>query len=369
MTISFDEKFISYAINLSKKNLGLTAPNPCVGCVITQNNQIISSGVTASGGRPHAEKIAIDKVKNKEDLKGAVIYVTLEPCFHFGETSPCVDEIIKFKFKKVVIAIKDSDKRVDGKSIKKLQDAGIEVVCGILEKEAKEINKAFFKRDLTKLPYITLKIASSLDGKIATKNFDSKWISNEQSRKFSHYLRSINDAILVGANTIRKDNPKLDCRLNNLEEFSPKKVIIAKNLDFDIDLEIFKKSETIILLPENSKSENSKLKNIKIIFCKEKNNQIDLKDALEKLAASGINSLLVEGGQNIATQFIKENLIDEMVLIRSSKIIGNDGIDAIGEMNFDKISEVINNFRRVEIKEFGEDLVEIYRARDIEVTK
>lgn len=360
MITNFDEKLISYAINLSKKNLGLTAPNPCVGCVITKDNQIISSGVTAAGGRPHAEKIAIDKVENKEDLKGAVIYVTLEPCFHFGETSPCVDEIIKFKFKKVVISIQDSDKRVDGKSIKKLQEAGIEVVCGILEKQAKEINKAFFKRNLTKLPYITLKIASSLDGKIATKNFDSKWISNEQSRKFSHYLRSINDAILVGANTAKKDNPKLDCRLEGLEKFSPKKVIIAKNLDFDVDLEIFKKSETIILLPTNTKVKNSQLKNIKIIFCKEKNNQIDLRDALEKLAENGVNSLLVEGGKNIATQFIKENLIDELVIFRSSKIIGNDGIAAIGEMNFDKISEVINNFKRTETREFGEDLMEIY---------
>jgi diaminohydroxyphosphoribosylaminopyrimidine deaminase/5-amino-6-(5-phosphoribosylamino)uracil reductase len=357
----YDKKFLSYALNLAKKNLGLTAPNPVVGCAIVKNGEIIASAVTAPNGRPHAEKIAIEKILDKKILIDATLYVTLEPCSHFGQTPPCVDEIIKHKFKKIVIASKDPDKRVNGQGIKKLQEAGIEVICGLLEKEAQEINKGFFKSRLKEIPYVTLKLATSLDGKIATKNFDSKWITGEKARKFSHHLRSINDAILVGANTVKKDDPSLDCRLAGLEKFSPKRVIISNGLDFDLDAKIFqniKKIPTIIL--SNSSSKELQNLGVKIISCAEKNGKIDLFDALKKLHDEGINSLLIEGGQNIATQFLQENLVDELVWIRSKKIIGNDGIAAIGELNFSKISEVLNCFARKEIKELGEDLAEIF---------
>ncbi len=423
-----DKKFISYALNLAKKNLGKTAPNPVVGCVIVKNGEIISTGVTAENGRPHAEKIAIEKITDKKTLEGATLYATLEPCSHFGQTPPCIDEIIKNKFKKVVIATQDPDERVNGEGIKKLRQAGIDVVCGILEKEAQEINRGFFKAKKTGLPFVTLKLATSLDGKIATKTFDSKWITSEKARQFSHHLRAINDAILVGANTVRKDDPMLDCRIAGLESFSPKRVIISNNLDFDLNLKIFQTADkipTIILTNYGQKkilkqvqddgvfvqddgaldqddgafdqsdgvfvqddgvldhsdgvlvqddgdvkfqhrhpelvSGSFKNNNIKIIFCSEKNYEIDLRDALEKLCASGINSVLIEGGQKTATRFLQENLVDELVWIRNKKIIGNDGISAIGEMNFSKISEVLNSFSRQEIKETDEDLIEIYK--------
>ena len=334
-----DKKFISYALNLAKKNLGKTAPNPVVGCVIVKNGEIISTGVTAENGRPHAEKIAIEKIADKKILDGAILYVTLEPCSHFGQTPPCVDEIIKNKFKKVVIATQDPDERVNGEGIKKLRQAGIDVVCGVFEKEAQEINRGFFKAKKTGLPFVTLKLATSLDGKIATKNFDSKWISSEKARQFSHHLRSINDAILVGANTIRKDDPTLDCRIAGLESFSPKIVILSDKNNFNPAAKIFQNQE----------------KNPVIILGG------DLTKILRKLCASGINSILIEGGQKTATEFLQENLVDELVWIRNKKIIGNDGISAIGEMNFSKISEVLNSFSRQEIRETDEDLIEIYR--------
>lgn len=367
MIKNFDEKFLHYTLNLAKKNLGQTAPNPVVGCVIVKDGEIISSGVTAKNGRPHAEQIAITKVLDKQVLKGATIYVSLEPCSHFGQTSPCVDEIIKYNFAKVVIATQDPDARVNGQGMQKLHEAGIDVVCNLLEKEAQEINKGFFKAKTSGLPYVTLKLATSLDGKIATKNFDSKWITSEKSRQFAHNLRAINDAILVGANTVRKDDPMLDCRIAGLEEFSPKRVIVASNLNFDLSLKIFQTAEkipTIILTSRSSHPElvSGSIPNIQIILCEEKNGKVDLKDALKKLCQSGVNSVLVEGGQKIATQFLQENLVDELIWIRSKKIIGDDGISAIGEMHFSKISDILNHFEKRETKEFGEEVIEIYKA-------
>lgn len=361
-----DIKFISYALNLAKNNLGLTTPNPVVGCVIVKDEEIISVGVTARGGRPHAEKIAIDKaLAAKRNLQNATIYITLEPCSHFGKTPPCVDEIIKHQFRKVIIATQDPDERVNGNSIKKLQEAGIEVVCGVLEKEAKEINRGFFKSRLSGLPFITLKLATSLDGKIATKNFDSKWITGEKSRKFSHHLRAVNDAIMIGSTTAKKDDPMLDCRIAGLEKYSPKRIIVTNSLDFDLNLQIFKTAKSIptIILTNQTSGDFTKIKNlgVEIIFCAEKNSKVDLIDALKKLCEIGISSVLVEGGSILSSQFLKENLVDELIWIRNKKIIGNDGIAAIGDMNFTKISEVLNNFTRQEVRESDEDVIEIFR--------
>jgi diaminohydroxyphosphoribosylaminopyrimidine deaminase/5-amino-6-(5-phosphoribosylamino)uracil reductase len=233
------------------------------------------------------------------------------------------------------------------------------VVLGVLEKEAREINKGFFKARKTCLPYVTLKLATSLDGKIALKNSTSKWITGEKAREFSHYLRAENDAILVGAHTVRRDNPMLDCRLFGLEGFSPKRIIISNNLDFDSSLKIFasaKEIPTAIL----TASKKAAPENVETIICAEKNGKIGLQEALEKLCHSGINSLLIEGGQTTATEFLKENLVDEIIWIRSNKIFGNDGISGIGDLGFEKISETLNNFTRSEVKELGEDLAEIF---------
>jgi diaminohydroxyphosphoribosylaminopyrimidine deaminase/5-amino-6-(5-phosphoribosylamino)uracil reductase len=366
MQPKYDQNFIAYALNLAKKNLGQTAPNPVVACLIVKDDEIIASGVTARGGRPHAEEIAINKALERKNaaeiLQGATFYITLEPCSHFGATPPCVDKIIKYQPKKVVIAVQDPDERVNGQGIEKLRQAGIKTIVGVREKEAIQINKGFFKVKTSGLPYVTLKLATSLDGKIATKNFDSKWITGEKARLFSHYLRSINDAILVGANTVKKDDPMLDCRLPGCADFSLKRVILSSNLDFDPNLKIFqtaKKIPTIILT--NNNAQKWKNDDVKIIFCAEKNGQVDLREALKTLASNGINSVLIEGGQSVTTNLLKENLADELIWIRSKMIIGNDGIAAIGALDISGLAQAFNNLEISEVREFEGDVIEIFK--------
>lgn len=352
-----DIKLMSYALALSRKNLGLCAENPSVGCVIAIDDEIIASGVTAKGGRPHGEIIAINKVVDKKSLKNSTIYVTLEPCSHFGKSGPCVDEIIKHGFKRVVIATKDPNPLVDGAGIEKLKNSQIEITYGVLEKEAREINRGFFSAKTTSKPFVTLKLATSLDGKIATKNYDSKWITGEKARQYSHYLRSINDGILVGANSVKYDNPSLDCRIEGLAEYSPLKIILARELNFDPNLNIFKNPERTIILTTS----NKKFDLAKTIICLEKNGKIDLEDALKKLCQIGVNSLLVEGGGMVATEFLHANLVDELVWMQNKRIVGNDGIAAVGDLGFSVINEALSHFTSSEIRNFEDDVVINYR--------
>jgi diaminohydroxyphosphoribosylaminopyrimidine deaminase/5-amino-6-(5-phosphoribosylamino)uracil reductase len=351
---NFDEKFMSYALTLAEKTLGMASSNPSVAAIITLDNVIIASATTSINGRPHAEKNAIDKIKNKEILKNCTIYITLEPCFHEGSGPACSLELIKNNFKKVVIATKDQDERTNGQGILALKNAGIEVIYGILENRAKKLYEPFFKARTSKIPYITLKIATSLDGKIATRNFDSKWISCEKSRKFTNYLRITHNAILVGANTVKKDNPKLNCRIKGLEKYSPQKFIISNGCDFDFNYAIFQDKVSIITNKEGLPP------HIETIKCPSTNGLIDLRAALEKLYQLKINSVLVEAGGNLATQFLQQNLVDKLVWVRSNKIIGNDGIAAIGDLGIADITSSISHFNRCDIKEFDDDIIEIF---------
>ncbi len=370
MTQRIDEKFINLALNLSRKNIGITNENPSVACVIVKNNTIISTGITAKNGRPHAEIDAINKIFDKKIFEGATIYVSLEPCSHFGKTPPCAEEIIKNKFSRVVICTIDPDTRVRGNGVEILQKSGIKVEVGIGEKEAQEINRAFFKTKLQNKPFVTLKIATSLDGKIATKNFQSKWITSENSRKFGNFLRSKNQAILVGANTVRIDNPSLDCRILGLEEYSPTKIIICKNLDFTFNENIFSKNPqiaTIILCPESQKNHPNLQKFLQInpqnlaIFCEVIDGKIDLENALKKLNEIGINSILVEGGSSIITQFLHQNLVDELIWIQAGIIIGNDGLEAVGKLGITNLNEALNNFQLQKFWQSDNDLIRVYK--------
>lgn len=331
-----DEKIINYALNLSKRNIGITGPNPSVAAIITLNNKIISTGITGFGGSPHAEINAMNKISDKTILKDCNIYVTLEPCSHFGKNPPCVDEIIKHNFKRVIISISDPNPLVNSQAISKLKLANIETTVRILENKALEINKRFFKSITKNIPYITLKLATSLDGKIACFNGESKWITNSKSRKYAHYLRSQNDTILVGNETLRKDNPSLDCRVEGLEGYSPKVIILSNNYQVDHSYKI----QDPIVLSTKDKT---------------------LKENLQDLSKKGINSILVEGGSKTATAFLKEGLVDEIVIFRSNKIIGGDGISMLSELEIDDVSRAISSFTRTKFQQFGDDLVESFR--------
>jgi len=391
-----DQIYINFAINLSKKHLGLTSSNPVVGSVLVKNNVIISTGITGENGVPHSETVAILKAKDKAaDITGATLYVTLEPCCHFGKTPPCTDLIIKSKISRIVVAMIDPDNRVNGLGIKKLQEAGIEVIVGVLEDKAKELNRGFFSAKTKSLPFITLKLATSLDCKIATKTCDilspletfknspeysgsqqgvaeqmlrdhkaicssfkelehSKWITSEKSRQYAHYLRAKNDAILVGANTVRIDNPMLDCRIYGLEKYSPKRIILSQSLNINLESKIIQTARQIPTFIATSNQNTKKFIDLGVNIINLDND--NLGDLVKKLVTIGINNLLIEGGGNIATKFIQANLVDRLILIKSTKIIGNDGISAIGDLNLSQISQGIK-FNMISTKTIGDDVV------------
>ena len=238
---SQDHYYMRTALNLSLRGQGNTWPNPTVGTIIVKNNHIVSRGWTQSEGKPHAEIVALKK--DKTLLKGATLYSTLEPCSHFGKTSPCVDAIIKAKIKRVVIATKDPNPKVNGKGIKKLKQNNIKVNLGILENEAKKINLGFFQKITRNIPSISTKIAISKNGKITDPK--NRWITSEYSRSYGHYLRAKHDAVLTGINTVLKDNPLLTCRLPGMEKFSPVRIILDTNLKINDNLKIVKTSKKI----------------------------------------------------------------------------------------------------------------------------
>lgn len=335
---TFDNKIINYALNLSKKNIGVTGSNPSVAAIITKDNSIIATGVTSKGGIPHAEINAINQIKDRSILKDCSIYITLEPCSHHGKTPPCVDELIKHSFQRVIISATDLNPLVNSNGIKKLVDSGIKVESGILENDALEINKRFFKSITKNTPYITLKLASSLDGKISCLNGSSKWITNPKSRKYAHFLRSQNDTILIGKNTLKNDNPSLDCRIDGLEEYSPRPIILSDNDDFDKNLKVFQSKPLFISTQNKTLAEN-----------------------LQELSSQGINSILVEGGSKVAASFLKEGLVDEIIIFRSNKIIGGDGISMFSDLGTKDVAEAISNFKRTTIRQFDEDLVEHFK--------
>ncbi|MDX1950121.1 MAG: bifunctional diaminohydroxyphosphoribosylaminopyrimidine deaminase/5-amino-6-(5-phosphoribosylamino)uracil reductase RibD [Rickettsiales bacterium] len=358
------QKFMKIAIELAKKAIGTTFPNPPVGCVIVKNGVIISACNTQPQGRTHAEVSAINKA-NKEALSGATMYVTMEPCSHFGKSPPCVNSIIPSGIKKVFVANKDANPKVNGAGILALRNAGIDVVEDFMHKEAMEVNLPFFRAITEKLPFVTLKLGTSLDGKIALNNGKSKWITSNYARNYAQILRYRNDAILVGINTIKSDNPSLTLRLQGLERFSPLRIVIDKNLEISEKSEISQtanKFRTIIFCSKNSLENNSKkFENtlLEIISVSEKENKLNLLEILNKLAEIGVSRLLIEGGKGIATSFLKENLIDEIQLISSAKILGDDAISTFGELNLSEIP--LENFSLKSMQILEKNSLKIYR--------
>lgn len=335
------------ALEVSLK--GNPSPNPLVGCVITKNNKIIAQGFHKKFGESHAEINALKKAGKK--AKNAELFVSLEPCSHYGKTPPCVNSIIKSGIKKVFIAMPDPNPLVNGKGIKKLKKAGIKVKTGILKKQAEKINKSFIKFHKTKKPYVILKAAMTLDGKIASESFDSKWISNEKSRKTVHKLRSKVDAVLIGQNTVIKDNPRLTSRIKNGR--NPLRIIVtAKKLSSKLN--VFSDSNFLIAATNKKLFTEKKFKE-KVIQVKGKNNSVDLKKLMKILGKKGISSVLVEGGSGIYTSLLKEKLIDEFVFFVAPKILGK-GISVFGDLKIKKIKDSIK-LKNLSFQKLGNDLI------------
>jgi len=360
-----DESYIQLTIEIAKKGEGSVSPNPLVGCVIIKDNRIIGAGYHQKFGEEHAEINAINS--SAESLEGSTLYINLEPCSHYGKTPPCVDRIIKEKIKRVVIGTLDINPLVSGNGVKALKKAGIEVKVGVLEKECIELNKFFFKFITSKLPYVTLKAAQTLDGMIADKNNYSEWISSSESRKYVHWLRARYDAVLIGSETARIDNPKLTVRM--VEGRNPYRVVLDSSLKLKSDLNLFKinsDNKTSMITSEKNKSKLKKINQleklgVKILFVKlDAQGRMQLKSVLKEIAKLQISSILVEGGSKIYSSFLKQKLFDDIFLFVSPKILGN-GLKTFSELKSNKLSDAAKlNIRRTQ--KIGDDLlIELFK--------
>ena len=346
--VEYNPEYMNRAITLAKKADAGVQPNPYVGAVVVQNDKIIGEGYHKKFGEKHAEPIAIDN--STESTEGADLYVTLEPCSHNGKTPPCVDKIIESKIRRVFIGMVDPYEKVSGRGIKILQNAGIKVVTGIKEKEVKELNKVFITNIYEKRPFIYIKYAMTLDGYIATTSYNSKWISNELSRENVHHKRHNVQGILVGSNTVVKDNPRLTARLKD-DGFQPTPVV----LDFSGDIsslkyKIFNRKSILITSNFNLKSNN----NVKIFKIK-KDESIEINNLGKLLCNENIHSVLVEGGAKTISYFLKNKFFDEINVYVSSKIIGR----GLSPTAFGKVDEIKNGIelQKVEHFSFGDNIM------------
>lgn len=351
------KRLMRRCIKLAKKGEGRVSPNPLVGAVIFDDDfNIISEGYHQKYGENHAERNAI--LKTNVDLKGKSIIVNLEPCSHYGKTPPCADLIIEKGIKKVIIGMLDPNPIVCGNGVKKLKEAGIEVIVGILERECRELNKFFLKDFLEKKPYITIKTATTLDGKIATKTGSSKWITDEASRLEVQKLRNRYDAILTSSKTVIKDNPSLTCRKKNGR--NPVRIILDTNLTTPVDSKVYiDNAKIIVVTGENISDEKIKKysENIKFIKCKLKNGHIDLNIAVKLIYQEGIKSILVESGSILNKAFVEENLADNLIQFIAPKILGDkEGVSFIEGFERFKISEC-NNLNITSTKRLKNDIM------------
>jgi diaminohydroxyphosphoribosylaminopyrimidine deaminase/5-amino-6-(5-phosphoribosylamino)uracil reductase len=318
-----DKNYMKLAINLARARKGLTGENPSVGCLIVKDDKIISIGQTGYNGRPHAESNAINN--SFQDLEGAKMYVTLEPCNHYGKTPPCTKSIIKSGIKEVFYSINDIDNKVKGKSFKILTKKKIKVRRGLLRKEATELYDSYIVNRKYKVPFVTGKIAVSKNKLIYSEKV--KRITTLTSDKFSHYLRFKNDGLMISSNTLNIDNPKLNCRLNGYEKYSPKRIILDKNLDIRMNTYVYKSANNDNTIIFHHSSNHSKIKTLRkkgINLIKSKlntNKKFDLKTILKKLFSLGIKNLLVEGGEKITKNMLKNKLINQFYLFESLKTL------------------------------------------------
>ncbi len=313
-----DQAYMQRALQLAKLGLGNTSPNPMVGCVIVHEGQIIGEGYHMVYGGPHAEVNAVNAVENKELLKESTVYVTLEPCSHFGKTPPCADLLVSHQVKKVIVCNIDPHPIVSGSGIKRLQNAGIEVEVGLLEEAGEELNKRFFTAFRQQRPYVILKWAQTADGFISRKNFDSKWISNQYSRQLVHKWRSEEDAIMVGTNTAHYDNPSLTTR--DWRGTDPVRIVIDRELRLEGNLNLFDGSVRTICFTEKEAQNQENLRFIQLA-------ELNPESILESLAKHRINSLIIEGGTTLINSFIEADLWDE-ARVFSAKTTFGEGIEA-----------------------------------------
>jgi diaminohydroxyphosphoribosylaminopyrimidine deaminase/5-amino-6-(5-phosphoribosylamino)uracil reductase len=355
--------FIKRALNLAAHAEGKTSPNPMVGAVLVKGDKIIAEDFHKKAGEPHAEALAIEKAK--KDAKGSTLYVTLEPCCHLDKrTPPCTKAIIEAGIKKVVVAMRDPNPKVSGSGISELKRHGIEVVEGVCEEEAKRLNEAYIKFITTGMPFVILKAAMTLDGKIATPEGESKWITGEKARKVVHRMRGSVDAILTAVGTVKKDNPELTVRIGKKVLKQPKRIIIDPTLDVPINYKIFDiPPETIVVTKKEKKKDKEQKKKelfkkgIKIIEYEKQ--RLDLKWFMKLLGNMGIISVMIEGGASLNSYAFNDGIVDKVVFFIAPKIIGGkDSIPVVGGNFYKKIDDAYL-IKDIRLRRIGEDIMVI----------
>ncbi|CDE46438.1 diaminohydroxyphosphoribosylaminopyrimidine deaminase /5-amino-6-(5-phosphoribosylamino)uracil reductase [Clostridium sp. CAG:411] len=359
-----ERKYMERAIELAKRARGFTSPNPMVGAVIVKDGRVIGEGYHERCGELHAERNALASLT--ESAEGATIYVTLEPCCHYGKTPPCTEAIIEHKLAKVVIGSRDPNPLVSGKGAAILRKAGIEVVEDFMREECDAINPIFFHYITTKRPYVAMKYAMTMDGKIATRTGASRWITGEAARNHVQTLRHAYKGIMVGIGTVLADNPMLNCRMQG--GIDPVRIVCDTHLRIPMDCQIVQTADTIETILATSTNEKEKIdqlikKGVQILQIPEKDGCIDLNLLMQTLGEKGIDSILLEGGGRLNDSFLREKLIQKAYVYLAPKIFGGEDAKTPVEGIGVSLPEQSANFKLQQIQQIEEDILLEYIAK------
>ena len=350
------EEYMRRAIELAKRATGFTNPNPLVGVVIVKEDRIIGEGYHEKCGQLHAERNAFASLK--ESAEGATLYVTLEPCCHYGKTPPCTEAIVENKIARVVIGSRDPNPLVAGKGVRFLREHGIEVIEDYLREECDRINPVFFHYITTKMPYVAMKYAMTLDGKIASFSGDSKWVTGEKAREHTHFLRKKYRGILVGIGTVLADDPMLNCRIEN--GVDPVRIVCDSHLQIPLECQLVKTAkdiETIVCYAEENEEKQKALMEVGVQLIKaEKDGQVDLEKLMMELGSMEIDSVLVEGGGAIHGSFLTSGLVQKVYCYIAPKMIGGkDALSPVLGKGIEKMSDAVE-ITDVTVQNFGSDI-------------
>lgn len=355
------------ALSLAGRGLGRVWPNPAVGCVLVAGNgsgRVVGRGWTQPGGRPHAETEAIARAAAA--ARGATAYVTLEPCAHHGRTPPCADALVAAGVSRVVVAAEDPDPRTRGAGLKRLREAGIEVESGVLQKEAEALNAGYLLRQRDGRPLVTLKLATTLDGRIATHGGESRWITGEESRRRVHLMRARHDAVLIGIGTALADDPDLGCRLPGLEDRSPVRVVLDARLHLPLTSRLVATASRIptwlVTLHGQERNRRHAFEECGVRILEVEAGTDGYPEpgaALKALGAAGLTRVLVEGGGHVAAALIRADLVDRIRWFRAPSVMGGDGIPAVAAYGVDSL-RLMRTFRRTAVVPVGDDVMESY---------
>jgi diaminohydroxyphosphoribosylaminopyrimidine deaminase/5-amino-6-(5-phosphoribosylamino)uracil reductase len=348
------------ALALARRGLGTAWPNPSVGCVVVRDAQVVGRAVTASGGRPHAEPRALEMAGKQ--AHGATAYVTLEPCNHWGQTPPCTEALIEAGVARVVVAMRDPDPRVNGEGLDRLRAAGVAVTEGVLEAEAHEVAAGFASRVLHHRPLVTLKLAATLDGRIATGGGESRWITGEPARRTAHALRGRHDAVLVGVGTVLADDPDLTCRIPGFRPTPVVRVVVDTHLRTSLTSRLVAtaaESPTWMLIRAGTDPDRRRAVadlGVRVIEVADADAGVDLGQGLAALAEAGLTQVLVEGGAKIAAAMLRADLVDRIAWFHAPSVMGADGWPAVQAFGVERLA-LMPRFARRGVQMVGDDML------------